>query len=255
MLYTFWAAIRLDVYLQSPWWLIHNVWLVPHGPSLCVVYMKNASYKTNQTDSLQMETKVQSQLRSDLIYCLSSESMWSHPEIPHKPHLLSIWPCSHAIQCCAAARPVLQTQQDSAPEHFYQENKSGWGRNKGHVGWDWWRGCMGGKRSGNDNTDAIISYWFVVSLYCIALQSKITSRWWFTWWYLIACWSHDLQDAQWCSYQNWETTLHSPCPPPCRHQSPHIQVENTWSSGCCLSLCLYVHKWIQVLTTQSVYLL
>lgn len=101
-----------------------------HGLCLYAVYMKNTSYKTNQTDSLQMETKVQSQLRSDLIHCLSSDSMWSHPEIPHKPHLFSIWPCSHAIQYCTAARPVLHRQQDSALKHFNEENKSGWGGEK-----------------------------------------------------------------------------------------------------------------------------
>lgn len=139
-----------------------------HGPCLCVVYMKNTSYKTNQTDSLQMETKVQSQLRSDLIHCLSSDSMRSHPEIPHKPHLLSIWPCSHAIQYCTAARPTLQRQQGSALKRFNEENKSGWGRIKGYKGWDWCN-CIGRKGSGNDSTDAIIGYWFVVVLSCMCI--------------------------------------------------------------------------------------
>lgn len=37
-----------------------------YGARLCAVYMKNTSYKTNQTDSLQMETKVcNQQLGSD----------------------------------------------------------------------------------------------------------------------------------------------------------------------------------------------
>lgn len=101
-----------------------------HGLCLYAVFIKTTSYKTNQTDSLQMETKVQSLLRSDLIHCLSSDSMWSHPEIPHTPHLFSIWPCSHAIQYCTAARPVLHRQQDSALKHFNEENKSGWRRKK-----------------------------------------------------------------------------------------------------------------------------
>jgi len=35
---------------------------------------------------------------------LSSDSMWSHPEIPHTPHVLNIRPCSHAIQRCGSQR-------------------------------------------------------------------------------------------------------------------------------------------------------
>lgn len=73
-----------------------------------------------------------SQLRSDLINCLSSDSIRSHPEIPHESHLLSIWPCSHAIQYCTAARSVLQIRQGFALKHCNEENKLGWGRNKRH---------------------------------------------------------------------------------------------------------------------------
>lgn len=125
-------------------------------------HMKNASYKTNQTDSLQMETKVWSQLRSDLILCLSSDSMHSHPEIPHKPHLLSIWPDSHAIQHRRGARPALQRQQSPALEHFYGEK---WGRLWEEHKWKmslkrWYME----KKLWNDTSEVVISYWFGVNL-------------------------------------------------------------------------------------------
>lgn len=87
------AAIRIHLHLSliaNPQNAVANNTYCSHGLCFSLVHMKNTSYKTNQTDSLQMETKVQSQLRSDLIHCLSSDSMRSHPEIPHKPHLRSI---------------------------------------------------------------------------------------------------------------------------------------------------------------------
>lgn len=122
--------------------------------------MKSTSYKTNQLDSLQMETKVRSQLRSYLILCLSSDSMWSHPEIPHKPHLLSIWPRSHAIRSCMAARDSRALLWCA----FAEKNESTWRRNTRHEGWDWSSGIQ--EISEDNSTEAAIAYWSVVNLSC-----------------------------------------------------------------------------------------
>lgn len=135
-----------------------------------------------------METKAQIQLRFHLICHLSSDSMWSHPEIPHKPHLLSTWPCSHAPAGSA------QRQQGS-PKCAAKENKSRCRRNKRHGRWDWcnavYTAC--GRRLGKESTEAVIALWFGMALSRMCIASAwmcavmISSRWWFTWWYLIAC--------------------------------------------------------------------
>lgn len=135
-----------------------------------------------------METKAQIQLRFHLICCLSSDSMWSHPEIPHKPHLLSTWPCSHATARSA------QRQQGS-PKRSAKANKSRCRRNKGHGRWAWCNAvytvCRG--RLGKESSEAVITLWDGMALSRMSIASAwmcavmISSRWWFTWWYLIAC--------------------------------------------------------------------
>lgn len=135
-----------------------------------------------------METKAQIQLRFHLICCLSSDSMWSHPEIPHKPHLLSTWPCSHATARSA------QRQQGS-PERCAKANKSRCRRNKRHGRWAWCNAvytvCRG--RLGKESAEAVITLWDGMALSRMSIASAwmcavmISSRWWFTWWYLIAC--------------------------------------------------------------------
>lgn len=118
--------------------------------------MKSTSYKTNQLDSLQMETKVRSQLWSDLILCLSSDSMWSHPEIPHKPHLLSI--CHTVLYGC-------QRQQGSALMRLCREK---WvNMKKKHKTWGMrLKQRYTGNKWEDNSTEAAIAYWSVVNLSC-----------------------------------------------------------------------------------------
>lgn len=147
-----------------------------HGLCFSLVYMKNTSYKTNQTDSLQMETKVQSQLRSDLIHCLSSDSMRSHPEIPHKPHLRSIWLCNHAIQYCTAARPTLRRQQGSALQHSHEQNKWGW-KSKRYWGWDWSNVYWGKGREIEGLMRLLITDWWWFCLECTLFKDEYVHCW------------------------------------------------------------------------------
>lgn len=173
--------------MSSPTWCCPLQHILSPEHCLCSLYEKH-SYKTNQTDSLQMETKAQIQLRFHLICCLSSDSMWSHPEIPHKPHLLSTWPCSHATARSA------QRQQGS-PKRSAKANKSRCRRNKRHGRWAWCNAvytvCRG--RLGKESTEAVITLWDGMALSRMSIASAwmcavmISSRWWFTWWYLIAC--------------------------------------------------------------------
>lgn len=124
-LYSFRAAIRLDVYPQSLWWLIHNMLLITvhvfHTDRVCAQFIWKTPV-TRQIRQIHCKWKQKSAISSsDLIHRLSSDSMRSHPEIAHEPHLLSIWPCSHAIQYATAARPALQRQRGSAVRGFYGE--------------------------------------------------------------------------------------------------------------------------------------
>ena len=127
-----------------------------------------------------METKVWSRPRLDLVLCLSSDGMRSHPEIPHRPHLLSIWP---------AAPPCRAVQQQRGMSQGGGELKR-WGMRQKR--WYMEESC------GDDSVAGVIS-WFVVNLSCKCIVSawtcdvEISSRWW----YLIAPWSCDLQDASW----------------------------------------------------------
>lgn len=135
---------------------------------------------------------------------------------------------------------------------------------------------------GND-TDTTINYGFELNLSCLCIAQAwmcammISSRWWFTWWYLIASWSHDLQDAPGCSDQNWLATLCSLCHHshvlavfPHLYISPHVyslplstQMSRNhpfqgWSAYWVYVIQVPItnaHNWIQVSTTQSVHVL
>lgn len=135
-----------------------------------------------------METKAQIQLRFHLICSLSSDSMWSHPEIPRKPHLCSTWPRSRATARSAQRQPV-------SLKHSAEESKSRWRRNSRRRRWDWCNAVYTVCRRslGNERAQAVITLWFQMALSCMCIASAwmcalmISSRWWFTWWYLIAC--------------------------------------------------------------------
>ncbi len=218
-----------------------------------------------------METKVESQLRSDLILCLSSDSMRTHPEIPHKPHLLSIRPCSHAIPYRTAARPALQRQQGSALMRFYGEKC---GR---HEGWDWSDGIW--RRSREMTALRLLS---VIDLWWICLVSALFKHERVLWWSLP---DDDLHDdislpADHVAYKTPRGVLTRTTYPPCilramdlmswlrfpSHISPHIQSLPTprppgthhfdsTHGGAHMGFTLpvsvpaYVHKWTHALTS------
>lgn len=139
-----------------------------------------------------METKAQIQLWFHLICCLSSDSMWSHPEIPHKTTSvkhMTLQPCNSHATARSAQR------QQGSPKRSAKANKSRCRRNRRHGRRAWCNAvhteCR--RRLGNESSEAVITLWFGMALsrMCIAsawmCAAMISSRWWLTWWYLIAC--------------------------------------------------------------------
>lgn len=97
---------------------------------LIVVHMKKHQLQT-KSDSVEIEPKGWSEPRLVRILFLSSDSMRSHPEIPHKPHLLNIWrPVSDAplLRKMSQGEEETRGSRDETEAVVYGDTMEKWQR-------------------------------------------------------------------------------------------------------------------------------
>lgn len=152
-----------------------------------IVYMKNTS--TRQIRQIHCKWKQKPRFSCDFIWSAAYHQI-----------ACGATQRFHTNRICWAHDPAAmqqpgQARQQGSPKHSAKENKSRCRRNKRHGRWDWCNAvytvCR--RRLGNESTEAVITLWFGMALSRMCIASAwmcavmISSRWWFTWWYLIAC--------------------------------------------------------------------
>lgn len=157
------ATVWLDEYLQSLWLQNRQNTFVT-GPRF--VWKTPA---TRQTGQIHCKWKQKPGFSCDPIWSAAYHQIvcGATQRFHRKPHLLSIWPWSHAYT--AIWRPGQCSRDSRILWNTYQEKKSGWGRNERCKGWDLCNGTWR-KQSGKESSETVITHWFVLSVCCSSMN-------------------------------------------------------------------------------------